>query len=416
MPRVSASTSGGSPGGLPPDHCWPDGRSTKRRLHAISRWLLSAGTLTLLASAATAATLVVGPPGTGPTFAQVLREARDGDTIAVLPGEYRGDVAAILQRRLTIRGIGARPVFAAAGQHAEGKAIRVVRDGDIHIENIEFRGARVPARNGAGIRFERGRLHLLRCAFIDNENGVLTGNHGNAETDIEDSEFAQTPPQRDSLPHLLYIGSIARASVTGSRFHQGFEGHLIKSRAAQTRIAYNLIVDGAGGRTSYEVELPNGGLATLIGNVIGQSATTENPTLVSYGAEGDPWPRSALVMAHNTLLSDRVGSDPLLRVWSERLPPATPVLAVNNLLLGAGLLAPGAAGRFEGNRMAAQSMLFDPGGLAFGLPADSPLRGTGVDPRDIGGHDLAPRAELKLPIGTQPLASLERWSPGAFQR
>ena len=41
------------------------------------------------------------------------------------------------------------------------------------IENIEFRGVRVADRNGAGIRFETGRLHVLRCAFFDNENGLL---------------------------------------------------------------------------------------------------------------------------------------------------------------------------------------------------------------------------------------------------
>ena len=125
-----------------------------------------------MASMALAATWVVGPGAADPTMAQALARADDGDVIEVLPGRYHGDVAVITQRKLTIRGVGARPVFVAEGRHAEGKAIWVVRDGDIQIENIEFRGARVPDLNGAGIRFENGRLRLLRCAFFDNEGNV----------------------------------------------------------------------------------------------------------------------------------------------------------------------------------------------------------------------------------------------------
>jgi hypothetical protein len=48
-------------------------------------------------------------------------------------------------------------VLHADGLHAEGKALVVVRGGRRpRVENIEFRGARVPHGNGAGIRFERG--------------------------------------------------------------------------------------------------------------------------------------------------------------------------------------------------------------------------------------------------------------------
>ena len=120
-------------------------------------------------------TLRVAPAGPLTRVADALQLAADGDTIEVMPGEYRGDVAVITQRQLTIRGIGRRPVFSADGRDAEGKAIWVVRDGDIRVENIEFRGARVADGNGAGIRFERGRLHLLRCAFFDNDIGLLSG-------------------------------------------------------------------------------------------------------------------------------------------------------------------------------------------------------------------------------------------------
>ena len=47
--------------------------------------------------------------------------------------------------------------------------------------------------NGAGIRFERGRLTLRRCRFTDDENGVLTGNFADSELTIADSEFSHAP-------------------------------------------------------------------------------------------------------------------------------------------------------------------------------------------------------------------------------
>jgi hypothetical protein len=372
--------------------------------------------LMLACGAAGAATLTVGAGAEFATLAQAVRQARDGDTIAVLSGEYRGDVAVLAQKKLTIRGLGRRPVFVADGKHAEGKAILVVRDGDILIENMEFRGARVPDGNGAGIRFERGTLRVRGCAFFDNQNGLLTANFEGAELAIEDSEFAQAPPVEGKLHHLLYVGRIASLRVSGSRFHQGHIGHLLKSRARRTELVYNLLVDGAGGRASYEVDLPNGGDVLLIGNVIGQSRNTENPVVVAYGAEGHAWAQSRLRMSHNTLISDGVGPAWFLRVWTDRLPTGTPVQAVNNLSVGIGVFELGAQGDFIGNLPATRPMLIDPDVLDFALKPSASPRGRGVDPRNAFDADLSPKAEFTLPVGTRPLPELQRWTPGAFQR
>jgi hypothetical protein len=365
-------------------------------------------------SALQAETIIVG--SAVPTLSEALRLARDGDTVLVQDGEYRGDVAVVHQKRLTIRGLGRRPVFFADGRHAEGKAILVVRDGDIEIENIEFRGARVPDGNGAGIRFEKGRLRVRGCAFVDNETGLLTANFADAELIIEDSEFAQAPPHPGALHHLLYVGRIASLKVSGSRFSQGQVGHLLKSRARRTELAYNLLVDGVGGRASYEVDLPNGGDALLVGNIIGQSRHSENAVVVAYGAEGHAWPGSRLRMAHNTLLSDGYRPAWFLRVWQDHLPPDTAVQAVNNLSVGIGVFALGTSGEFKGNSAAMPWMLDDVTALDFALPADSPLRGRGVDPKDAFEIDLSPKAEFTPPVGTRPLPTPMRWSPGALQR
>ena len=381
-----------------------------RRCRAWPVWLLLWACSTLQAE-----TLVVGE-GAVSTLADALRLARDGDTVLVPAGEYRGDVAVVLQKRLTIRGLDPRPVLIADGWHAEGKGILVVRDGDIRIENIEFRGARVPDGNGAGIRFEKGRLTVSACAFFDNEIGLLTGNFEDAELVIENSEFGQAPRTPGGLHHLLYAGRIASLKVSGSRFGQGQVGHLLKSRARRTELAYNLLYDGEGGRASYEVDLPNGGDALLIGNVIGQSRDSENLVLVAYGAEGRAWPLSRLRLVHNTLVNDGYRPAWFLRVWPDRLPPGASVQAINNLSVGLGLFSLGTAGEFQGNYTVWPVMLKDLAALDFSLPADSPLRGRGVDPQSALGADLSPKAEFALPVGTRPLPLPPAWTPGAFQR
>ncbi len=377
-------------------------------------WSRLAWLLLWACGALQAETIVVGRGAA--TLADALRLARDGDIVLVPAGEYRGDVAVVHQKQLTIRGLDPRPVLIADGRHAEGKAILVVRDGDIEIENIEFRGARVPDGNGAGIRFEKGRLRVRACAFVDNETGLLTANFEDAELIVENSEFAQAPHSPGGLHHLLYAGRIASLKVSGSRFSQGQVGHLLKSRARRTELAYNLLNDGEGGRASYEVDLPNGGDALLIGNIIGQSRHSENPVVVAYGAEGDAWPQSRLRMAHNTLLNDGYRPAWFLRVWQDRLPPAATVQAVNNLSVGIGVFSLGTSGEFKGNYPAWPGMLNDIAALDFALPAGSPLRGRGVDPRDAFDADLSPKAEFRLPAGTRPLPALPAWTPGALQR
>lgn len=360
-----------------------------------------------------ATTLRVGPGAPITHIADAAKLAKDGETIEILSGEYRGDVALWHQKRLTIRGIGQRPVLIADGKHAEGKAIWVIRNGDFRIENIEFRGAKVPDRNGAGIRFERGKMQVVHCGFFDNETGLITSNFKDAELTIENSEFSRNGAG-DGQSHNLYVGSIAKLSITGSRFHAAKVGRLIKSRARQTDIRYNLIYDGPGGTASYEIDLPNGGIATLIGNIIGQSATTENPVVISYGAEGKPRPENTLTLIHNTLISDRLKGTWLLRVHKDKFSTPPTVRAWNNLTAGLGVFSLGASGDFRGNAAGLPFMLNDPETLDFSLSKYSPLR---LLARDIGelDADLVPSAEFALPIGTLPLATSERWIPGALQ-
>jgi hypothetical protein len=388
--------------------------------HPLYRYLQAVVALLLALSAASAAaeTWTVSPNGQPLGLAQAVARAKDGDTIELRPGDYRGEVAVIAQKQLTLRGVGGRPVLHADGRSAEGKAILVARGGDLRVQNIEFRGARVPDGNGAGIRFERGHLVVERCRFIDNENGILTGNVADAKLDIRDSEFAEAPRKAGPLPHLLYVGRIGRVDIEGSRFHGGHRGHLVKSRARQTRIAYSLLHDGPMGDASYQVDLPEGGEALLLGNVIGKGPARQNHTLVAFGAERSGWPRHALVMAHNTLINEGWQPAWFVRVFRDKLGAVGEVLALNNLVIGWGLFEWGVrGGDFQGNSHALRSTLRGADTGAFELDPGAGPRGRAVDPRTLSREELVPKVEFEWPLGATALApDRERWSPGAYQR
>ncbi|PKO42261.1 MAG: hypothetical protein CVU31_14580 [Betaproteobacteria bacterium HGW-Betaproteobacteria-4] len=368
----------------------------------------------LAAAAVKPATMVVGPGEKITTITEAARLAQDGEVIEIRPGNYYGQPAIWAKNEIIIRGVGARPVMLADGKSAEGKAIWVVRGGKVTIQNIEFRGARVASFNGAGIRFEKGELTVQSCAFFDNEMGILTANLPELSLEVIDSEFGDAPRHPGDLHHLLYVGGIGKFVLRGSRFHNGYLGHLVKSRARENHILYNMLVDGAGGRASYELEFPNGGLAYVIGNAIGQSAGTDNPSIVAYGAEGRRWPDNALVMAHNTLVNDH-HSGKFLNVFSDKIGADAEVWLLNNLMVGNGDLNKPAQGRFDGNRLVARGDLIEFGGVPLRLTNMSPLRGAVRPPGQARGVELMPGAEFRFPVGSRPMRPNSMLAPGAFQ-
>lgn len=362
--------------------------------------------------AGAAAPLQVGPGRRFERLADAARAARDGDVVEVDAGEYHGDVAVFTQRRLTLRAVGGRVRLVADGQAAEDKAIWVLRGGEFAVEGFDFEGCRVDARNGAGIRFERGRLVARDCGFFANEMGLLTSNDPEAELVVERCEFAHNL-RPDGHNHQLYAGTIRSLLARGCWLHHGTIGHLLKSRAASSLVLNNRLTDEQGGRSSYELEFPNGGVAVVVGNLIQQSPGSENPIVVSFGAEGyRPGPQ-ALMLVHNTLVDERGGDSRFLRV----APGAEVELrAVNNLLCGdAQALEAAGPGEYRHNPRVARSAFADAARYDY-RPADA--RAVPADAVDCGrfrGAELAPTFEYRHPRGLAPLAGGAR-RPGALQQ
>ncbi len=400
-------------------------RAAGTALAALMLRLMLRLTLSVLPSGAAGAVWPVAP---GENLAQAVLHAADGDIIELQAGEHRAQVAVLVQRRLTLRGAagGTRPVLLAAGRSAEGKAILVVRGGAVQVENIEFRGARVAHHNGAGIRFESGRLWVRNCAFFDNQNGILAGNVADAELTVENSAFGQAPVN-SRLPHLIYVGRIARFVLQGSHLSGGQMGHLVKSRARVNEVRYNHLVDGAEGRAAYELEFPNGGSATVVGNVIAQSEHSSNPAIVSFGAEGtapaiaDAVPTHSLVLINNTVVNRGWRPAQFVRVHEDRLGSPVQQRWVNNLFVGLGVADVAWGDLTRGNFLLPQAALQIKANGEFTLTADSWLAGRGVAPEsmvesaDSNLRALWPRAEFMPPLGLRPLPAQRQWSPGAHQ-
>ena len=255
-----------------------------------------------------ARTLRVGPTADYPTPSAAAAVAHDGDTIEIASGDYHGDVAVWSANRLKIVGAIPRPRIFADGKDAQGKGIWVIRGDDVSVDRVDLSGAHVPDGNGAAIRLE-GRNLTLRNAYLhDNENGLLTGASPTSEIVIDHCEFARNGDGQ-GLTHNVYIGAVARVSMSNSYLHHAIGGHDFKSRAAVSVLTDNRLADEADGRTSYEADFPNGGRVTLAFNVFQKGPRAENATLVSYGAEGlAAGGVHELVAKGNTFVSRRDGN------------------------------------------------------------------------------------------------------------
>jgi hypothetical protein len=342
------------------------------------------------------------------TLAEASRLAKDGDIVEVDAGDYLRDVAVWTQHDLTLRAKNGRARLIAQGVSAESKGIWVVRGGNISVHGFDFIGAAVPDKNGAGIRFEQGHLRVEDCRFLDNENGILTSGHPNSTLEIKNSEFGNNGAG-DGQSHNLYVGTIALLKVTGSYFHHAKSGHLLKSRATKNLIFYNRLTDEIGGTASYELEFPNGGLAYAMGNVIQQSSTTENPNVISFGAEGYRSRENRLYLVNNTLVDMRPQGGQFLRVKT-----GAEVFAINNLLVGKGRLDGGGAGEYRNNF----NVDLDEFVLAvredFHLKPGSKLIGKAVMVDAVDGIALRLTAEYQHPRTVRVLKG-GALSPGAMQ-
>ena len=249
--------------------------------------------------------LTVGSGQQYATLASAVAASHDGDTIYVAAGTYLNDFA-VINTKVSIIAVGgmANFVFDGSVPILNQKAIFVTRT-DITLDHIEFSGAAVPDGNGAGIRYEGGKLTINNCYFHNNENGILAAAVAGGTITIDHTEFAANG-KGDGYTHNVYVGQIGTLTISNSYIHDAVVGHEIKSRADNTIILNNRIVDG-NGTASYSIDLPNGGAVTIQNNLIQQGPNSQNARIISYAAEtATPYANSSLLISGNTIINQKI--------------------------------------------------------------------------------------------------------------
>ena len=359
--------------------------------------------------AARADTVLVGPQHALKTPSAAAKVARDGDVVEIEPGLYAGDAAIWTQSRLTIRGRGGRAHLRADGAQAEGKAIWVIKGAGYTIEGIEFSGAKVPDRNGAGIRLEGPGLTVRNCHFHHNENSILTSADLESDIVIEHSEFAHNGAG-DGQSHNIYVGTVRSFTLRYSYSHHAIVGHNVKSRAIKNYILYNRIADEQDGRASFAIDLPDGGLSFVMGNLIQQGPENDNRTIVAYGAEGYKNLLNELYFVSNTVVND----DPKGGRFVFVRHGADAVRLINNLFAGPGELLAG-KGESRSNLRTAKTDFTDPDKLDYRPKPGAGGVGKGIDAGSAYGFSLRPVAEYRHPLGVLPRRTSGPLDLGAHQ-
>jgi hypothetical protein len=294
----------------------------------------------------------VGPGGQYQTISAAVAAA-DADTdpnhyyvIAVMPGTYINDFPQVT-RPMTITAEAAqagRPVILQATENLPNEKGIILTFASLTVRGLVFEGARIDnslGGNGAGIRDENtGPAHLIvqNSTFTGNQEGILSDGDPDETVAIVNSRFVNNGnPDPDYFQHGIYIGRAGSLTVSDSLFCGQLIGHDIKSRAAVTTITDSRLYAGAAnaalgcnaGSTSFAIDIPNGGVATLSGNRIVQGDAAQNHIMVAYGEEGLPYGDNSMLVSGNDFTSTATfGATALYDPYCVR------VELVNNLFQG----------------------------------------------------------------------------------
>ncbi|HUK59163.1 MAG TPA: right-handed parallel beta-helix repeat-containing protein [Stellaceae bacterium] len=258
--------------------------------------------------------LTVGAGQEYSTLTAAVAASHNGDTIDVQPGTYVNDFPTVTDS-ITIESVGGMAYFKATEPPTNLKAILTVglsaaSNINVTVIGLGFEGAAISAADGgnaAGIRFQSGNLTVEDCYFQGNQMGILTNNLASSSITVENSEFAGQSTFASDLAHQIYVGQIGSATIENNLFLANSSGHQIKDRAETSLISHNTIDDGTG-YTSYDIDLANGGNATVTGNSIIKGVNDPNTTVIIYGEGGMIWSNNALTVSNNIIDNQLTGN------------------------------------------------------------------------------------------------------------
>ncbi len=377
-----------------------------RRTHPTARRFVCAAlalAAVVASSSAAAATLQAGPTRTYKTPCAAIAAAKAGDVIEVDAGRYDGDTCAWSTDDLTVRAVGGRAkIDDTKVAVSQKKGIFVITAPNATVEGFELSGAAISAadgNNGAGIRHQGQNLTVRDCYFHDDQDGILGAPpaDGQGTVIIERSEFSHNGAG-DGYSHNMYLNHYASFTLRYSYSHDANVGHLVKTRAHQNFILYNRLTDETGGKASYELDVPSAGKTYVIGNVIEQASTTQNPNIVSYGEEGGTLnPDTHLFFVGNTVLNDDAKGTFVV------VAPSTPAFFADNIFSGPGTVTSqkSAVQKNDFDDSMGDPMFVDRASFDVHLAAGSPCIDQGADPGSDGAQSLMPDHEYVHPLSEE---------------
>ena len=367
-----------------------------------------------LGGSAAAGTLDVGSGQTYPTIAAASAAAANGDTILIHAGTDYHETVTFSANDLTIRGAGGRPVIDLTGMAiSNGKGIFVSDGTNATFENLELVGASVGDGNGAGIRWEGGgKLTVTGCKFRSNEDGILGGNHADNVALIQFNEFVDNSRGDAGYTHSVYFSEIDEVTFTGNWSHALYPGgsdvgHLFKSRAAHNFVYYNRLT-AEDSPSSYEVNIPEGGEAYVVGNLIQQKVGGQR-IMISFG-DGDGMQRtgSKLYVASNTFVSESSGDATFIRTAQADAQ----ITIANNLFVGPGTVVSGGTPTMGTNVTTTSPGFVSQATYDYHLTDGSPAINAGAAPSDSA---LLPLMQYVQPTATESRAAVGAIDVGAYE-
>jgi hypothetical protein len=370
---------------------------------------------------ARAATWRVGPTRADKRPSDVSSRVGDGDVVEIDAGVYR-DVCIWYAHDLTLRGVGGKAHLDAEGLAiAQGKAIWVIKGDGALVEDVEFSGAACVDKNGAGIRQEGSGLTVRRCHFHDNEDGILGGAGAASDILVEHCEFDHNG-HGDGYSHNIYIGHARSFTLRYCYMHRAVVGHEVKSRAATNYVLYNRISNEEG-TASRVIDLPEGGTAYVVGNLLHQGPNAQNSNAFGFGLEGGT---GTAYVVNNTFVNERS------TVRFVSVASGCHAVLKNNVFYGGKNVASG-SGTYSGDHnwfpagsagvanltasVVGGSVGFvDVAAYDYRLTAGSVLIDAGAPPGKGDGYDLTPTHQYVHPTAGEARPAAGPIDIGAYER
>lgn len=284
--------------------------------------LLAAAALAAALAAATAAarTLQVGPGQAYDRPSGAARDARDGDTVLIAPGDYF-DCARFTADRLTIAGApGGEATL--TDQACDGKAALVLSGNGITIRHLGFARIRVPDDNGAGIRADGADLTVEDSRFDNTQIGILARSAAGGTLRVIGCRFrAIGATQGGRVNTAIHADGFAQVRIEASDVSDARAGAAMFLRAGAVELVGNRLSDTGGAMQGPLVLVDSARLRLEDNQVTLGAAAAARPgvVLATADASGDATGAADTIIVRGNLLREAgAGGVPLLRNWTGR--------------------------------------------------------------------------------------------------